>query len=285
MRKSLSEKIIQFFGPVVLSALSIVGNFFFISFIMSFIDPALSLFATRGIGKITSTLVVLVHIAVFASTWPQELWDVFKQRCLLFLTKKTWHKSFLQIFGLFAGIHLVILLALGLTPYAQFVLNINVITPKILLSVLFGFIATFFLALTEEIIFRGLVLIHFQQYMNNFWAVIASAVIFSLAHDITAPWNLLSSDILLGVGLFLLGILLAQVACISGGLVHGMGLHAGLVFIKVIHRRIPLIDYSDTLPWWLNGDLRQSLLIHLLFLSAIITLFFFYRKVFILKPR
>jgi len=49
-----------------------------------------------------------------------------------------------------------------------------------------------------------------------------------------------------------------------------MGAHAGLVYIKVLLRRIPLITIPTAIPWWFSPDLRQSIIIHILFALAIV---------------
>lgn len=59
-----------------------------------------------------------------------------------------------------------------------------------------------------------------------------------------------------------------------------MGIHAGLVFVKVILRRLPLIGYlpEEQWQWWFAQDLRQAPLVHILFAIIILTLIIIYRK-------
>jgi hypothetical protein len=99
-----------------------------------------------------------------------------------------------------------------------------------------------------------------------------------LVHNITHPLELVTTQWKLGLGLFLLGFLLNLVFIISQKLYVGMGVHAGLVYVKVFLRRIPCITYASSLPWWLNSDLRQSLITHLLFAVVITFLLIRARK-------
>lgn len=286
MRKPLAEKIVKSLGPVVLSAFSILICFFLLDPLARTVDPSYTLFASKGVGKITSTLIVILHIMLLASTWPAQQWQLFKDRYIsFFINKPSWIYSFGKTFVLFFFLHTLLLVGITLSPFAQFVSLDKPITLSLIGSCIFGFVATFFLALTEELVFRGLLLMHLKTQLKPLATCVVSAIIFSLAHNITAPWLLIYPDTALGIGLFLLGLLLALLATGTGSLAAGMGLHAGLVYVKVVLRRIPLITYTPDLPWWLSQDLRQAALAHALFLIAIIAVFLFYRKAFILKSR
>lgn len=91
-----------------------------------------------------------------------------------------------------------------------------------------------------------------------------------LAHDLTNPLNLVTVHWHLGLGLFLLGFFLNLLFFLSGRLAVSMGAHAGLVFVKVFLRRIPLVSYAAVVPWWFDPDLRQSPAVHALFIVSII---------------
>jgi hypothetical protein len=103
-----------------------------------------------------------------------------------------------------------------------------------------------------------------------------------LCHDLTNPLNLITKDWKLGLGLFLLGMMLNIIFVITQKLYTGMGAHAGLVFVKVILRRARFLVFlpAAQLPCWVNPDLRQSVLIHIMFVAVNIGLIIRYRKIF-----
>ena len=106
-----------------------------------------------------------------------------------------------------------------------------------------------------------------------------TSVIFMLVHDLHNPLNLITKDWKLGLGLFLLGVLLNLIFVLSEKLYTSIGAHMGLVSVKVLFRRIPILKFypTDQLPFWIHQDLRQSLLIQLFFLTTIISLIIYNR--------
>jgi len=271
-------KLFDVIRPIALSALSIFICFLLIQPVALWCDPAFSLLANRGLGKIAFTLVVMMHLLLLAATHSNNEWKMFWHSNAAFLGTRAWLKPFFAMFGLFAALHTSTLLALSLTPWANAYLP-TTLSWSVLPSLALGFVATFFLAWTEEAIFRGTIIpLLLRGGLSKTASILLSALIFMLAHDITAPWHLLSSNLPLGIGLFLLGILLAQLFVMSGTLYVGMGAHAGLVFVKVFLRRIPCLAYASNVPWWLHSDLRQSPLIHALFALLICWLFWSKRK-------
>ncbi|MBM3892846.1 CPBP family intramembrane metalloprotease [Candidatus Dependentiae bacterium] len=267
--------------PVFLSAFSIFLSFCLLQPIALWLNPSFTLLANRSAGKIAFTLVVIVHIIMLAATLPRSEWQQFLERTILFIKTRNWLRPFFGMFSLFALLHALLLYGLSYSPYVtSYAPSIKIIFEKTP-ALAFGFLATFFLAWTEEAIFRGTVIPLLRRgKLSTLNSVFLSALIFSLVHDITAPWHLLSCDLPLGIGLFLLGIMLAQLFIISNTLYIGMGAHAGLVFIKVFLRRIPCLAYTDHLPWWLHSDLRQSPLVHLAFILVIIGIFWHHRRLF-----
>ncbi len=271
--------------PVFLSAFSIFISFCLLQPVALWLDPSFTLLASRSVGKIAFTLVVIAHIIMLAATLPQLEWRHFVQRNVMFVVTRSWLAPFFTVFALFASMHTLLLFCLASTPYVTgYIPSVITIFSK-LPTLAFGFVATFFLAWTEEAIFRGTVIQLLRRgKLSALSCVLISALIFMLAHDVTAPWNLLTSTLPLGIGLFLLGVMLAQLFIISNTLYIGMGAHAGLVFIKVFLRRIPCLTYTDHLPWWLHSDLRQSPLVHLCFLLVIVSIFWKKRTIFFQKP-
>jgi hypothetical protein len=272
-------KLFDVLRPIAWSAFSLFICFCALQPIVLWLDPAYSLLANRGPGKIIFTLLVVAHLFVVAARQSKQEWQYFLQTNVFFITKKSWLKPFFGMFATFAGLHSLMLLALANTSFvtldAAALLNIA----SKMGSLTFGFVATFFLAWTEEAIFRGTIVpLLRSRGLGASAAILTSAAIFMLAHDVTAPWSLVTTALPLGVGLFLLGVLLAQLFVLSNTLYWGMGAHAGLVFIKVLLRRIPAISYADNLPWWLHSDLRQSPLVHACFLLLIVSLFWYQKS-------
>ena len=267
--------------PVFLSAFSIFISFCLLQPVALWLNPSFTLLASRSVGKIAFTLVVIMHIVMLAATLPRLEWQQFVQRTIMFVTTRSWLQPFFALFALFAALHAFLLCCLASTPYVTgYIPSALTIFSKIP-TLTFGFVATFFLAWTEEAIFRGTVIPLLRRgKLSALSSVLVSALIFMLAHDVTAPWHLLSNDLPLGIGLFLLGVMLAQLFMVSNTLYIGMGAHAGLVFIKVFLRRIPCLAYVDALPWWLHSDLRQSPLVHVCFTLVIIGIFWFNQPLF-----
>ena len=267
--------------PVLLSAFSIFISFCLLQPVALWLNPSFTLLASRSVGKIAFTLVVIVHILMLAATLPRSEWQQFLQRNVGFITDRRWLMPFFSVFALFAALHTCLLWGLSSTPYVTGYFPSFVEIGSKVPTLAFGFVATFFLAWTEEAIFRGTVIPLLRRGgITALGSVLISALIFMFAHDVTAPWHLLTTDLPLGIGLFLLGVMLAQLFIISNTLYIGMGAHAGLVFIKVFLRRIPCLAYTTNIPWWLHEDLRQSPLVHACFLLVICGVFWHQRKLF-----
>lgn len=266
-------------GPVVLSALSFGIIFFLLEPLARLLDPSLTLFASRGAGKIVQVILAIFHVILLISLQSRDFVATWFNKNIRFLGSIAWLKYFLSFFGLFFTLHTSLLGALWLAGYTQFNAAWGNCSASLFISIAFGFLVTFMLAWTEELIFRGTVLPLLKQFLSPLESIFWSALIFMLCHDFSNPLNLLTVDYKLGLGLFLLGFMLALIFHISGKLYCGMGAHAGLVFVKVIMRRAPLLIYlpASQLPWFVNQDLRQSFLVHALFVLVIVSLLFCYR--------
>jgi hypothetical protein len=267
-------KLFDVLRPIAWSAFSIFICFCVFQPFTLWLNPTYSLLANRGPGKIAFTLIIVAHLFILAAQRSKKEWQYFLKTNVLFITKTRWLEPFFATFTAFAALHVFMLMALTYTPYTTINIPSVWTTSDALPGIGFGFLATFFLAWTEEAIFRGTIIpILRTGGLSPLASILTSAAIFMLAHDITAPWHLVSSSLPLGIGLFLLGVLLAQLFILSDTLYLGMGAHAGLVFIKVVLRRLPCIAYSRTLPWWLHVDLRQSPLVHACFIILILVIF------------
>lgn len=265
--------------PVLLSALSIFVTFQLLQPCALLLDPSFDLLASRGVGKVAFVTLVITHIFLLLIISAQSLWQKFLNSCIYFFWKEHWLKPFLTFFGLFFGLHAAILSGIVFGNVATFESGAFALNSIKIFSLAFGFFVTFLLAWSEELIFRGTLYQYFAQFISPFSSALITSLIFSLVHDLTCPWNLVTKDWKLGLGLFLLGLLLNLIFIVTGKLYTGMGVHAGLVYVKVVLRRLPLIVYGPTIPFWLDSDLRQSLLIHLFFALVIIGISIRYKKI------
>ncbi len=287
MTSAIAQRIWNSIGPILLSALSIFLSFLLIQPIAIFFDPSYTLLANRGLGKIAFTVLVIVHILLLLTFQTKNFLRRWFQTNVLFLKSTQWLKTFSCFFISFCFLHtlfLFICYGLGAISYvAPSVKSINSLIFKMGL----GFIATFFLAWTEELIFRGTLYPFFEKTFSVFTSMFLTSFIFMLAHDLTNPFNLISRDWKLGLGLFLLGFLLNQLFVLNKNLYAGMGAHAGLVFVKVFLRRLPLVGYFDEAqwPWWFAKDLRQAHLVHILFFLIIIILLLIMSKKFFIREK
>lgn len=287
MNKFLDSKILQVItrfsdvmGPVIVSALSILISFCILQPLFLWMDPSFSLLANRGAGKILFTILVLLHIMLLLTTTPKKFLVKFVQTNFGFIRHKKWIAPFCLYFLIFFSLHSLMLYGLSLNGIVQTHPEALNLIPSKIGPLVFGFIATFFLAWTEEVIFRGALFSILKQKISPLSSIIITSLIFSLAHNVTNPLLLVTSEWRLGLGLFLLGMFLNILFFLSNALYIGMGAHAGLVFVKVLLRRIPLITYAPVLPWWFDIDLRQSLLTHSLFLLIIVFLLIVFRREF-----
>lgn len=290
MKSFLNSKAVQIatrfsdvMGPIILSALSLFISFCLLQPLALWLDPSFSLLANRGVGKIAFTIMVLLHIILLLATTSKKLLKSFLETNLYFVRSTSWLAPFFLYFFIFAGLHALMLAALWLPGIVYFVPEALHLIPSKLGNLGLAFIATFFLAWTEEAIFRGALFTVLRQKLAPLTSIILTSLIFSLAHDLTNPLTLVTTDWKLGLGLFLLGMFLNLLFFLSDKLYIGMGAHAGLVFVKVFLRRIPFVSYAPELPWWFDIDLRQSLLTHVLFLTIIAILLIVFRSRFTQK--
>lgn len=257
-------KILNMIGPILLSVLSILSSFLILQPIALWLDPSFNLLASRGISKVAFISLIIFQIILFLSLLSKKFFQQFLQTNFYFFINKNWLKDFFKYFFLFAFLHFLVVIfffSIESFPYNSEwgTFNFNLI-----LNILWGFVGAFFLAWTEELIFRGTLFPYFNQFLGTFSSIILTSTFFMLVHSITAPWELVTTHWELGLGLFLLGVLLNAAFAITGKLYVGMGIHSGLVFVKVILRRMPFFPSSF--------DLRISHVAHFLFLALIIFL-------------
>ena len=274
------KKIIRSIGPIILSAFSIIITFLIIQPLALFLDPNFNLLSSRDIGKIAFMVLVIFQIILFLTTLSSKFMKNFWQTNVYFFKEKDFLKKFFSYFMLFFSLHALLLYIFYLSGFTIFNEFWGKLTLGIAFKVLFGFVATFFLAWTEELIFRGTLFPYFEQTFSTFSSMLLTSLIFMFVHDLRNPLNLITKNWQLGLGLFLLGVLLNLIFINTKKLYTNMGAHAGIVFVKVFLRKIPFIIFlsSDALPAYINFDLRKSYVVHFLFLFAIIIFIFKNKK-------
>lgn len=279
-------------GPIVLSALSLLVSVFVLQPLALFLDPTFDLTASRGIGKVAFVTMVIYQFLLFllvlakTSDHYKKFLDDFFKRNLFFFIREKWVPSFSIFFISFFSLHAMMILFIYNQGYIFYQPDWGIINLALIGKTLFGLFVVFMLAWTEELIFRGTIYPYFRQFYSTLTSLFVTSMIFMLAHNLKGialhqnPIALVTTEWKLGLGLFLLGFLLNQVFVVTKKLYTGMGLHAGLVFTKVIIRRAPIIAYipENQWAWWINRDLRQSHLTHILFIATIIFIFVRYKK-------
>ncbi|MFH1461738.1 MAG: CPBP family intramembrane glutamic endopeptidase [bacterium] len=281
------KKVTKAFGPITLSAFSLFITFCLLQPFACWLDPAFNLLSNRGIGKIAFTTLAILQIILFLITLTPKFLKNFLKTNIYFFSEPNWIKKFLKLFILFFFLHALLLYFFWMSGYAVYNPDWGHFTFKLFLRILFGFIVTFFLAWTEELIFRGTLFPYFEQTLSTFSSLIITSTIFMFVHDMKNPLNLITKNWNLGLGLFLLGLLLNLIFIKTKKLYTGMGVHAGLVFVKVILRRTPLLIFlsANQIPFWVNKDLRMSILVHFLFLITIIIMIIKTRKELFSSPQ
>lgn len=271
------NKIVRIVGPIALSAFSILIVSLLINPLACWLDPSFHLLSNRGIGKIAFTTIVILHILLLFFLDSRQFFNKFLDTNIRFLKNKQWFMEFGTFFLIFFLLHTAVLSIFYFSGYALY--NPTWTRPSFG-SLAFGLLATFFLAWSEEVIFRGTLYLYFAQYLRPIEGIFLTSAIFALVHDLANPLNLITKDWKLGLGLFLLGLLLNIAFAVTNKLYTGMGIHAGLVYVKVILRRWAVITFlpATTLPFWVDRDLRQSFLVHGLFIVLNVALIVKYRK-------
>lgn len=189
-------------GPVILSVLSFITVFVFVQPLAIRLDLTFSLFANRGIGKIAITVLVITHIILLTTLQSKNFLENWFDTNVSFFKRYTWIKLFSLFFIIFFALHLLLLLSFYVTDFATYNAAWGTIKRSLLLKMLFGFIATFFLAWTEELIFRGTFYKFFVRYLCPLESIVWTSIIFMFVHDLANPLTLVTIHWRLGLGLF-----------------------------------------------------------------------------------
>jgi membrane protease YdiL (CAAX protease family) len=252
--------------------------------VIGFFMPGFNILASKDLGKIIFTILVFGALGFFVTQQPPEFRATWIRKNILFLKQWAAFKVFVQCFMFFFFLHVLFLAICYGTGYAtlQSVKTPNLL--KLIGQLLFGFCATFMLALTEEIMFRGSFFPYFSQWLRPITAAFVTSLCFMIVHFLPNPVTQLRNEWPIGIGLFLLGFMLNLIFIKANTMYANIGTHAGLVYVKVILRKIRFFAFAPaaTLPWLLHPDLRQAPLVHIIFGFIIIGLVInMHKKVFI----
>ena len=259
-------------GPILLSALSLFITFQIIEPLATWLDPAYTLLANRSVGKFALSFMVLLQLALFVLVQNKKFVSRVYDATIRPFTSFAWVAPLTTFFVPFFVFHWIILAGLYAAGFAMYNPAWGTLSTSLVLRTLFGLLVTFLLAWSEETIFRGIGYQYIAQYFRPLPSMLLASLIFMLAHDIANPLSLLTTNLPLGIGLFLLGMLLNLIFVLTGSLVASMGALMGLVFVKVILRRARFLTLAS------QADLRQVPLVHALFLLVIVVLIWQHRK-------
>lgn len=273
------QKVFIRIRPVVVSALFLFFSSVLTQFCLSSVLPSFDILASKDLGKIIFTLLVFVALWIFVMQQSLPFRRAWHARNFIFLSSRQGIGIFARCFGCFFALHAFLLAVFYVCGVAQLHPG-GAVSLKVMGQLLFGFGATFMLAYTEEVMFRGTVFPYLVQFMRPIVAVFFTALAFMTVHFLPNPVAQLWRDPAIALGLFLLGFMLNLIFIAGGTMYANIGAHAGLVFVKVILRKIRFLTIAPavSLPWFLHDDLRQAPLVYLLFVCVIVGLIVWQRK-------
>jgi membrane protease YdiL (CAAX protease family) len=165
-------------------------------------------------------------------------------------------------FFLFFLFHLATITLFVGMGHAQFIACLDGLTSSFFLKAVWGFVATFFLVWSEEAIFRVALFNHFHRFLKTIPAMIITSLCFMAAHGLVNPYHFFVHEWRIAIGLFLFGLMLNSIYVKTGNVMANMGAHAGVVFVKVLQRRLFFVQFLPHIQsfWLIDADLRQSVL-------------------------
>ena len=271
----------MFVSALFLLATTLAGQY-----IGSTLDTSFDILASKGPGKVLFILFMINSAALCMWLTGAASFYPWLKKNLGWLTSSNWLKPFFMLFTPFFILHCLILTWCVATGYATYLpAGWSAINFFWFARIGFGFLATLFLVFAEELVFRGTLYEYLRTYTSPLVAIFSTSLCFSLAHNVLAPHLLITHEWRLGLGLFLLGMMLNILYIVAGNLYTAMGAHAGLVFVKVILCRLPIISFAPAANTTLlfSTDLRQSLIVHGLLVLTSIILIAHYRKTLLFK--
>lgn len=248
--------------PIIGSAASFFLSAAVIHTFACWLHPTFSLFATRSVGKFALMAGALIQVTLFTAIQQRSFARKIWHHAVAWPTEITAWRSFLYLFSLFAVLHLFILDKYRFFGWATWHTTAFSLIPVRWPALLGGMIGTFLVAWSEELIFRGVIFEHLRRTLSLWPSTLIAALLFSLSHDLSNPLRLLTTQWQLGLGLFLLGTLLTMIRVYYRSIAASAGAHAGLVLIKVVLRKIPLLTIATGSTYLFPIDLRESLIVH-----------------------
>lgn len=282
----VAQRFFKIVRPIFVSALLLFCAAVLVQYCVTFFIPSFDILASKDMGKIVFTLLIFGSLSIFILQQTSKFQHRWWLRNIHFLYDRTQLHLFWRCFVTFFMLHALLLGSCyfyGLGSL-QTIADVSII--KIIGQLLFGFLATFMLALTEEIMFRGTLYPYFAHWLRPITAVFVTSLSFMLVHFFPSPVAQIQRDLPIAIGLFLLGFMLNLIFITAGSMYANIGTHAGLVYVKVILRkaRFFVLASTNTLPWFLHTDLRQAPIVHALFGLIIVGLIVHKRDVLFAKP-
>ena len=268
----VAQKISTIVRPIVISVLLLFITATLTQYLFSLFIPSFNILASKDLGKVVFTLLVFVSLGSFVWQQPKLFQQQWLERNVYFLSSRQGLTIFTRYFLVFFVLHTLFLLTCYFCGVGFFQASLMSNGWKISGKIIFGFFVTFLLALTEEIMFRGTFYPYFVQFVRPLGAVTLTSLFFMTVHFLPNPLLQLWQNLPTAIGLFLLGFMLNLIFISTKSMYANIGTHAGLVFVKVILRKITFFNFAPALPWFLHSDLRQAPLVHLLFAGISISL-------------
>ncbi len=232
--------------------LSVLGGFIYlVGWTVHRISAALNVSLDPGARTTTSYVLIylvgVVSTAAFARfVWGPSLWDH---------VARYWTKRKRALMGFAATSAMTMLVASALAFLMLILLGTPIWSAAVLQSVSLrrvtisdpSWIGAMLVAIVEEVTFRGIIF-NYLRLGTGPWkmpqALVGSALIFGLAHQVRGPLYLFSlQDIPMLVGLTLLGVLLAVAYAVSGSLACAIGIHTGLLWVNILGGRTHLAGW------------------------------------------
>lgn len=276
--KIFASKLYRFGGPLIIAALSLFFWSYSIQTIICYFNLGINILSEKNIGKIIFTFLALLHVDLFLRLQKKKYADSFYKTTFGLFTLWSSLTDFFSYFGLFFFIHLVVIALFVSMGHALFIPFFHALKYGFFKKAVWGFVATFFLVWSEEAIFRVALFSHFNRFISVRPAIFVTSFCFMVAHSFQDPVHFFVHEWRIAIGLFLFGVMLNSLYASTGKIITSMGAHAGIVFVKVLQRRILFVQFLPNINsvWLLDGDLRQSLLAYLLFSLCIF--YFLYKE-------
>jgi membrane protease YdiL (CAAX protease family) len=261
--KSLS-KIISF----ILVLVGVISALNFLITLLFNKDPGF--LRHSGVGHVTFYVLFVVNVLLFQKYVNRESFY-----SLGFATYPGWVKTIFK--GWTVGVISFIAYTFVMDAFGVIELRMIRGVGSLVLALIIG-CTGFTIAATEEILFRGFFLQTMLKDLPKWVAVFITGIIFVLFHKLGAIQDFWTKpyDAMLAGGIFCLHIWLSIAYLKTRSLYLPIGIHSGLVFGKVVFRKLKVIEVIEpnSYLFGLNGDARRGFLAWALFLCGVLILRF-----------